>query len=62
MLGNRFNWQRSLIFITIILLLRMGIFFEKCREEQGDACETTIFSQSFSHIPHGECFSLRLQI
>ncbi|EFO24581.2 hypothetical protein LOAG_03903 [Loa loa] len=51
-LGDRFNWQRSLIFIIIILLLRLGIFFEKCREEQRDACEATIFSQSFSHIPH----------
>ncbi|VDK87918.1 unnamed protein product, partial [Litomosoides sigmodontis] len=51
-LGNRFSWQRCLIFIAIILLLRLGILFEKCREEQGDACEATIFSQPFSHIPH----------
>uniref|UniRef100_A0AAF5PG04 GPI ethanolamine phosphate transferase 3 n=1 Tax=Wuchereria bancrofti TaxID=6293 RepID=A0AAF5PG04_WUCBA len=52
LLEKRFSWQRFLIFIMIILLLRLGIFFEKCREEQGDACEATIFSQSFSHIPH----------
>ncbi|CAG9538977.1 unnamed protein product [Cercopithifilaria johnstoni] len=61
-LGNRFSWQRSLIFITVILLLRLGIFFEKCREEQGDACEDTIFSQSFSHIPHSPVKVMRFMI
>uniref|UniRef100_A0A915PZ24 GPI ethanolamine phosphate transferase 3 n=1 Tax=Setaria digitata TaxID=48799 RepID=A0A915PZ24_9BILA len=52
-LRNRFSWQRSVAFIAIILLLRLGVFFEKCREEQGDKCKDTIFSQSFSHIPQG---------
>lgn len=62
LLEKRFNWQRFLIFIMIILLLRLGIFFEKCREEQGDACEATIFSQSFSHIPHSPLKVMRFML
>ncbi|VDN03644.1 unnamed protein product [Thelazia callipaeda] len=49
----RFGWQRSFAFIIIVAILRIGIIFEKCREEQQNSCEATIFSRSFSRIPHG---------
>ncbi|MCP9260532.1 GPI ethanolamine phosphate transferase 3 [Dirofilaria immitis] len=61
-LENRFGWQRCFIFITIILLLRLSIFFVKCREEQEDACEATVFSQAFSHIPHSPIKIVRFML
>uniref|UniRef100_A0A8R1TM52 GPI ethanolamine phosphate transferase 3 n=1 Tax=Onchocerca volvulus TaxID=6282 RepID=A0A8R1TM52_ONCVO len=59
---NRFSWRRFFILITIILLLRLGIFFQKCREEQGDACEATVFSLPFSHILHSPMKIMRFML
>lgn len=45
-----FGVRRVLMTVLVLILLRLGVLFERCREEQQQACTPTIFSTPFLRV------------